>query len=103
MDEPKVSSTGEPTYRPSDRNKIPNLLDYAITKGISEAHSHIESNFDLSSDHSTQNSLTHDASGYLKKKRGKLSSIGKYLKLIKSKGLRVDPHDTPQSKKVRSR
>jgi hypothetical protein len=41
-------STGEPTYWPSDRNKIPDLLDFAITKGISEVLSHVESNFDLS-------------------------------------------------------
>jgi hypothetical protein len=48
----KFLSTGEPTYWPSDRNKIPDLLDFAITKGVSEVHSHVESNFDLSSDHS---------------------------------------------------
>jgi hypothetical protein len=47
----KILSTGEPTYWPPDRNKTPDLLDFAITKGISEVHSHIESNFDLSSDH----------------------------------------------------
>jgi hypothetical protein len=27
-------STGEPTYWPSDRNKLPDLLDFCITKGI---------------------------------------------------------------------
>jgi hypothetical protein len=48
----KILPTGEATYWPPDRNKTPHLLDFAITKGISEVHSHIESNFDLSSDHS---------------------------------------------------
>jgi hypothetical protein len=48
----RILSTGEPTYWPSDRNKTTDLLDFAITKGISEVHSHIEPNFDLSSDHS---------------------------------------------------
>lgn len=45
-------STGQPTYWPTDLNKIPDLLDFAITKGISLLHSKIESNLDLSSDHS---------------------------------------------------
>ena len=45
-------ATGEPTYWPSDLNKIPDLLDFAITKGISDIYSEIKSNFDLSSDRS---------------------------------------------------
>lgn len=48
----KFLSTGEPTYWPSDRNRIPDLLDFAITKGISDIYTKIESSFDLSSDHS---------------------------------------------------
>jgi hypothetical protein len=27
-------STGEPTYWPSDRNKLPDLLDFCVAKGI---------------------------------------------------------------------
>lgn len=46
-------STGEPTYWPTDRNKIPDLLDFAVTKGISDINTRIESNFDLASDHSS--------------------------------------------------
>jgi hypothetical protein len=45
-------STGQPTYWPADLNKIPDLLDFAITKGISDVHREIQSNLDLSSDHS---------------------------------------------------
>jgi hypothetical protein len=41
-------SMGEPTYWPTDLKKIPDLLDFAITKGISD----INSNLDMSSDHS---------------------------------------------------
>jgi hypothetical protein len=44
-------STGEPTYWPTDL-KIPDLLDFAITKGISDIYSSIKSNLDMSSDHS---------------------------------------------------
>jgi hypothetical protein len=47
-----ILSTGEPTYWSTDLNKIPDLLDFAITKGISDVYSTIESNLDLSSDHS---------------------------------------------------
>lgn len=45
-------STGEPTYWPSDRNKIPDLLDFFIIKGIAKTYTKIESCLDLSSDHS---------------------------------------------------
>jgi len=48
----KYLSTEEPTYWPADLNKIPDLLDFAVTKGVSDVHSAIETNFDLSSDHS---------------------------------------------------
>jgi hypothetical protein len=45
-------STGEPTYWPTDLNKIQDLLDFAITKGIPDIYSSIETNIDTSSDHS---------------------------------------------------
>jgi exonuclease III len=45
-------STDEPTYWPTDGNKIPDLLDFAITKGMSDVHTTIESDVDLESDHS---------------------------------------------------
>lgn len=45
-------STGTPTYWPSDRNKIPDLLDFFVTKGISQNNVTVNSSLDLSSDHS---------------------------------------------------
>jgi len=42
----------EPTYWPTDGKKIPDLLDFGITKGISKNSSSTESCLDLSSDHS---------------------------------------------------
>lgn len=45
-------STGEPTYWPSDRRKVPDLLDFCIIKGIDLKKCSIESCFELSSDHS---------------------------------------------------
>lgn len=45
-------STGEPTYWPSDKNKIPDAIDFCITKGIDTKKCVTESNYDLSSDHS---------------------------------------------------
>jgi hypothetical protein len=44
-------STGEPTYWPSDYNKIPDLLDFFIYKGIASNCVQVESNHELSSDH----------------------------------------------------
>lgn len=45
-------SHGEPTYWPKDLNKIPDLLDFYITKNISRNYTKIEKCEDLSSDHS---------------------------------------------------
>lgn len=44
-------STGEPTYWPSDRNKLPDVIDFCITKGIPSDYASAESSLDLSSDH----------------------------------------------------
>lgn len=48
----KHLSTGEPTYWPTDRSKIPDLVDFCVTKGIPKESQKAESCFDLSSDHS---------------------------------------------------
>lgn len=45
-------STGEPTYWPTDRNKIPDLIDLCITKGVGTNYIKAESCLELSSDHS---------------------------------------------------
>jgi hypothetical protein len=45
-------STGKPTYWPTDRQKIPDLIDFCITKGIARPYVKAESCYDLSSDHS---------------------------------------------------
>lgn len=46
-----VMSTGTPTYWPTDMNKIPDLLDFFISKGICLQNMKIESSLDGSSDH----------------------------------------------------
>lgn len=45
-------STGQPTYWPTDRNKIPDVIDFCVTKGIASNYLKAESSTDLSSDHS---------------------------------------------------
>lgn len=45
-------STGEPTYWPTDPNKLPDLLDFFVTNGISSNYIDVNSYFDLLSDHS---------------------------------------------------
>jgi hypothetical protein len=45
-------STGEPTYWPGDRRKVPDLLDFSVTKRIPAHSIQAEAGFDLSSDHS---------------------------------------------------
>jgi endonuclease/exonuclease/phosphatase (EEP) superfamily protein YafD len=44
-------SLGTPTYWPADANKIPDLLDFFITSGISENYISVTGSYDLSSDH----------------------------------------------------
>jgi hypothetical protein len=43
-------STGEPTYWPSDRNKLPDLRDFCVTKGIHQDFAVAKSCRNLSSD-----------------------------------------------------
>ncbi|CAB0036920.1 unnamed protein product [Trichogramma brassicae] len=45
-------STGEPTYWPTDRNKTPDLIDFAVISGLNSNDFYASSCFDLSSDHS---------------------------------------------------
>lgn len=45
-------STGSPTYWPTDRRKMPDVIDFCIIKGINSNQFQAESCFDLSSDHS---------------------------------------------------
>lgn len=45
-------STGEPTYWPSDRAKLPDLLDFCVVKNIALKYMNAVSCLDLSSDHS---------------------------------------------------
>lgn len=45
-------STGEPTYWPTDRRKLPDLIDFCVIKGISTNYLEAVSCLDLSSDHS---------------------------------------------------
>jgi endonuclease/exonuclease/phosphatase family metal-dependent hydrolase len=47
----KHLSMGEPTYWPSDRNKLLDLVDCCVTKGIPQDFTVAESCLDLSSDH----------------------------------------------------
>jgi hypothetical protein len=44
-------STGFPTYWPTDANKIPDLLDFFITNGISATYAEVQPSYDLTSDH----------------------------------------------------
>lgn len=45
-------SAGQPTYWPTDQNKIPDLLDFYITSGLSDKYFYLEPGNDLYSDHS---------------------------------------------------
>jgi len=44
-------STESPTYWSTDANKMPDLLDFFITNGISATYADVQANYDLTSDH----------------------------------------------------
>jgi hypothetical protein len=48
----KHLSTGEPTYWPTDRNNLPDVMDFCVTKDIPQDFAVAKSCFDLSSNHS---------------------------------------------------
>lgn len=52
IDNLNIVSTREPTYWPTDPAKIPDVLDFAVVKGINEKYFKPKSCYDLSSDHS---------------------------------------------------
>lgn len=47
-----VISSGSPTYWPTDLKKTPDLIDFAVIKGIQRHEINVENSYDLSSDHS---------------------------------------------------
>lgn len=46
-----IVSSGQPTYWPTDRDKIPDLIDFFISKGINNNYTKSETCLELSSDH----------------------------------------------------
>jgi hypothetical protein len=68
-------SKEKPTYWPSDMNKIPDLVDFCVTKGISPDFAVAQSCLDLSSDHSpvlvilTSHAITPDGPPSLSNRR----------------------------------
>ncbi|GBP97491.1 hypothetical protein EVAR_63660_1 [Eumeta japonica] len=47
-----VISSREPTYWPSDRQKIPDVIDFGVTKNIFRELVDVDASLDLSSNHS---------------------------------------------------
>jgi hypothetical protein len=48
----KFLSTGTPTYWPTEENKIPVILDFFVTNGVSSTYTDIQSSYDLTLDYS---------------------------------------------------
>jgi len=44
-------STGSPTHWPTDAHKLPDLMDFFITSGISPTYADVQSSYDFTSDH----------------------------------------------------
>ena len=48
----EVHTTGKPTYWPTDLNKLPDLIDFFVSKNLSPGFLEVTEEFDLDSDHS---------------------------------------------------
>ena len=48
----EVHTTGKPTYWPTDLNKLPDLIDFFVSKNLSPGFLEVTEKFDLDSDHS---------------------------------------------------
>lgn len=78
-------STGHPTYWPTDRKKIPDLLDFCVTKNIARSYIIAKDCYDLSSDHSpviilmNSNALKSEPPKYLTNKK---TNWGLYKNLV---------------------
>ena len=76
-------SAVEPTYWPRNYNKLPDLLVFFIHKGITKNYIQIESNHELSSDHTCNCNFTHSCdkqitdnyAGYIRNALEQLSHI----------------------------
>ena len=44
-------SSGHPTYWPTDKKKIPYLIDFCVIRGIARTNAQVEDCYDLSFDH----------------------------------------------------
>lgn len=56
-------STGEPTYWPTDREKMPDLLEFFVVQGVSNNYTTVESNYDIFYDRSLSghfNAINHN-------------------------------------------
>jgi hypothetical protein len=42
--------TGQPTYCPTDRRKMPDIIDFCVTKGLNTKKFLVETSLDLTSD-----------------------------------------------------
>jgi hypothetical protein len=97
-------STGEPTYWPTDNNKIPDLLDFALMKGISDTYAQIENTLELASDHSAI-TITLSANPILKETSPKLCTkntdwikFGDYIDSNINQSYRLkEPHDLEET------
>jgi len=48
----EVHTTGKPTYWPTDRNKVPDLVEFFMSRNLSSRFMDVNEEFDLDSDHS---------------------------------------------------
>ena len=68
----EVHATGKPTYWPTDRNKIPDLIDFFVPRNLSSSFMDVTEEFDLDSDHSP---IVLTLSEIIIKKRSKSNSL----------------------------
>lgn len=84
----KQLSSGQPTHWPTDPNKVPDLIDFCVTKGFAENNLQAQTSLYLSSDHTPINinvSTSVINTKLDQKLHNKKTNWEKYRKLINEK------------------
>jgi len=75
----EVHTAGKLTYWPTDKNKIPDLIDFFVPRNLSSSFIDVIEEFDLDSDHSP---IVLTLSETIKKEQNQSLYIGRLMHLI---------------------
>ena len=96
-----VVASGQPTYWPTDQQKIPDVIDFGVVKNIPTETIHVEASLELSSDHTPTIAISNPnrivfPSGYLATPATQINWL-KYKKFLSAHCTENIPLSTPEN------